>query len=166
MTRDCVSARGRIGDRVFQLIDTGGIFGMKDEPLSEKIRAKAWEAAHSADVIVFVLDGKRDISPAEEELYISMKKLDKPILVVVNKIDSLTGEDSWPNITGSGIGTSFPSRLSTRSTSRTCGSGSLSFSPPSRSPRRQRPCASPSSAGLTSESRPSSTACAVRRGFS
>jgi GTPase len=93
MTRDCVSARGRIGDRVFQLIDTGGIFGIKDEPLSEKIRAKAWEAARSADVIVFVLDGKRDISPAEEELYVSMKKLDKPILVVVNKIDSLTGED-------------------------------------------------------------------------
>jgi GTPase len=93
MTRDCVTARAEIDDRVFQLVDTGGIFGMKDEPLSEKIRDKAWEAARSADVIVFVLDGKRDISPAEEELYISIKKLDKPVLVVVNKVDSPTGED-------------------------------------------------------------------------
>ncbi len=93
MTRDCVSALARIDERSFQLVDTGGIFGMKDEPLSGKVRDLAWEAARSADVIVFVLDGKRDISPGEEELYRSMKKLDKPVLVVVNKVDSPTGED-------------------------------------------------------------------------
>ena len=93
MTRDCLSARCRLGDRNFQLIDTGGIFGTRDEPLSEKIREKAWEAARSADVLLFVLDGKRDISPAEEEMYFSLKKLGKPVLVVVNKVDSPSGED-------------------------------------------------------------------------
>jgi len=93
MTRDCVSARCRLEDRNFQLVDTGGIFGTRDEPLSEKVREKAWEAARSADVLVFVLDGKRDISPAEEEMYFSLKKLDKPVLVVVNKVDSPSGED-------------------------------------------------------------------------
>jgi len=93
MTRDCVSARCRLDDRNFQLVDTGGIFGTRDEPLSEKVREKVWQAARSADVLVFVLDGKRDISPAEEEMYVSLKKLDKPVLIVVNKVDSPAGGD-------------------------------------------------------------------------
>jgi GTPase len=93
MTRDCIAGRCRLEDRTFQLVDTGGIFGTRDEPLSEKVREKAWEAARSGDIIIFVVDGKRDLSPAEEELYFSLKKLDKPVLVVVNKIDSLTGEN-------------------------------------------------------------------------
>ncbi len=93
MTRDCVSARCRLEDRNFQLIDTGGIFGTREEPLSEKVREKAWEAARSADVLLFVLDGKRDLSPAEEDIYFSLKKLGKPVVVVVNKVDSPSGED-------------------------------------------------------------------------
>jgi GTP-binding protein len=93
MTRDCVSARCRLDDRNFQLVDTGGIFGTRDEPLSAKVREKVWQAARSADVLVFVLDGKRDISPAEEEMYFSLKKLGKPVLIVVNKVDSPAGGD-------------------------------------------------------------------------
>jgi GTP-binding protein len=92
MTRDCVAARHRFGDRAFELVDTGGMFGTPDEPLSGKIRDKAWDAARAADVIVFVLDGKRDLAPAEEELYVGLMKLGRPVLVVVNKIDAPSGE--------------------------------------------------------------------------
>ncbi len=93
MTRDCVSVRHRFGDRAFELVDTGGMFGTPDEPLSGKVRDKAWEAARSAEVVLFVLDGKRDMAPAEEELYIGLKKLGRPVLVVVNKMDAPSGED-------------------------------------------------------------------------
>jgi GTPase len=93
MTRDSVSAAASIEGRRFMLVDTGGMFGVRDEPLSVKIREKAWEEARGADLVLFVLDGKREIAPAEEELYASLRKLDKPLFVVVNKIDSPTQED-------------------------------------------------------------------------
>jgi GTP-binding protein len=94
MTRDSLAAPCAIGDRSFFLVDTGGLFGVADEPLSEKVRVRAWKEAQSADLILFVLDGKRDIAPAEEELYFSLKKLGRPILLVVNKFDSPVQEET------------------------------------------------------------------------
>jgi GTPase len=94
MTRDALAAPCTIGGRSFELVDTGGLFGVKDEPLSEKVRDRAWAEARTADLILFVLDGKRDIAPAEEELYRSLKKLGRPVLVVVNKVDSPVQEET------------------------------------------------------------------------
>lgn len=93
MTRDLVTAEWRTGDRILTLVDTGGMFGVRDEPLSELVRAKAWEAARSADLVLFVVDGKRDVTPAEEELSISVRKLGRPVFLVVNKIDTPAEED-------------------------------------------------------------------------
>ncbi len=93
MTRDSLTAPCTVAGRSFLLIDTGGLFGVADEPLSEKVRARAWREAEAADVILFVLDGKRDVAPAEEELFRSLKKLGKPVLLVVNKFDSPLQEE-------------------------------------------------------------------------
>ncbi len=93
MTRDLVAAEWRTDDRTLTLVDTGGMFGVRDEPLSELIRAKAWEAARSADLVLFVLDGKREVTPAEEELFVSVRKLGRPVFLVVNKIDTPAEED-------------------------------------------------------------------------
>lgn len=92
MTRDQVSAICRLNEKEFVLIDTGGFFDTQEDPLSSQIRKKAKEAAENADILFFVCDGKRELLPTEEELYLSLKKLDKPIFVVVNKIDSLAEE--------------------------------------------------------------------------
>jgi GTP-binding protein len=94
MTRDSLDAECVLGDRRFTLVDTGGLFGVADEPLSDRIRAKALEEAAAADLVLFVLDGKRDIAPAEEELYFDLKRRGLPLLVVVNKVDSPLQEES------------------------------------------------------------------------
>jgi GTP-binding protein len=94
MTRDSLAAPRTIENRSFLLVDTGGLFGVQDEPLSERVRERAWEEARAADAILFVLDGKRDIAPAEEELYLSLKRTGRPVLVVVNKIDSPVQEET------------------------------------------------------------------------
>jgi GTP-binding protein len=93
MTRDSVAAVCRLGGRTFTLVDTGGLFGVRDEPLSGQVRDKAWREASSADVILFVLDGKRDIAPAEEELFRNLKRLNRRLLLVVNKFDSPAQEE-------------------------------------------------------------------------
>ena len=92
MTRDQVSGVCSLEDKKCVLIDTGGFFDTQEDPLSSQIREKAQEAAEDADILLFVLDGRRDLLPAEEELYLSLKRLNKTILVVINKVDSPSEE--------------------------------------------------------------------------
>jgi len=87
MTRDQIEMPCRFKNRKCILVDTGGFFDTQEEPISSKIKEKAWEAAQEAKIILFILDGKRELLPAEEELFVSLKKLGKTIFVVVNKID-------------------------------------------------------------------------------
>jgi GTP-binding protein len=94
MTRDSLTAECVLEERRFALVDTGGLFGVADEPLSDKVRAKALEEATAADLVLFVLDGKRDIAPAEEELFFQLKRRGLPLLLVVNKVDSPVQEES------------------------------------------------------------------------
>lgn len=88
MTRDQVAAECTLGDRRFVLVDTGGFFDTQEDPFSAQVKEKAWEASQEGDVLLFVLDGKRPLLPPEEELFLSLRKLDKPLYVVVNKVDS------------------------------------------------------------------------------
>jgi GTP-binding protein len=94
MTRDAISAPCRLSGREFLLTDTGGLFDSREEPLSSRVREKAWERAREADVILLVLDGRRDLLPGEEDLFRSLRKLDRTLLVVVNKIDTPRQEDT------------------------------------------------------------------------
>jgi len=73
-------------------VDTGGFFDSLAEPLSPQVKKMAWEAAKTADVLLLLLDGRRGLVPAETDLYRALKKLGKPLLVVVNKIDTSAQE--------------------------------------------------------------------------
>ncbi len=88
MTRDQVSSICFLDTKKFILVDTGGFYDSAEDPISSLVREKAKQAAEKADLVLFVLDGKRELLPAEEELYFSLKKLNKPVFVVVNKIDT------------------------------------------------------------------------------
>ena len=94
MTRDSLAAECTLEGRRFTLVDTGGLFGVADEPLSDKVREKALAEAAAADLVLFVLDGKRDIAPAEEDLYLQLKRRGLRLLLVVNKFDSPVQEES------------------------------------------------------------------------
>lgn len=93
MTRDQVSFSCELEGVRFMLVDTGGFFDVQEDPFSAQVREKAWEASLEADVLLFMLDGKKGLLPAEEELYFSLKKLNKPMLVLINKVDSPSEED-------------------------------------------------------------------------
>jgi GTPase len=92
MTRDAVSALCDLGGKRFILTDTGGLEPDSGGDLGAAVTERAWAAARKADVVLFVLDAKREMSAAEEDLYASLRKLGRPVLVVLNKIDSGTQE--------------------------------------------------------------------------
>ncbi len=92
MTRDPVSALCSLEGKTFILTDTGGLADPSGTPLGQSVSGKAWSAARKGDLVLLLLDAKRELSPGEEELWLELKKLGKSVLVVLNKVDSTAQE--------------------------------------------------------------------------
>jgi GTP-binding protein len=88
ITRDRISAICRRGARPFTLWDTGGIFGVGERELSTQVHRAAQEALRESDLLLFVVDAKEGLSPVDEELARTLRKSQKPVLLVINKIDN------------------------------------------------------------------------------
>jgi GTPase len=87
ITRDRISGICKPGSRPFVLWDTGGIFGAGEKELTAQVRGAAEEALHESNVLLFVVDAKAGLSPIDEELARVLRKSQKPVVLVVNKID-------------------------------------------------------------------------------
>jgi GTPase len=88
ITRDRISAICTHGTRPFVLWDTGGIFGAGEAQLSAQVRGAAEEALRESDLLLFVVDAKEGLSPIDEELARVLRKSQKPVVLVINKIDN------------------------------------------------------------------------------
>ena len=89
VTRDRIYAKASWLTREFNVIDTGGI-EIADRPFQESIRAQAEIAIEEADVIIFMCDGRADVSDDDYLIAKILKKSNKPIILVVNKIDDIS----------------------------------------------------------------------------
>jgi len=87
ITRDRISAICTHGTRPFVLWDTGGIFGAGEAELSAHVRGAAEEALRESDLLLFVVDAKEGLSPMDKELARKVRKSQKPVVLVINKID-------------------------------------------------------------------------------
>ncbi|WP_136798273.1 ribosome biogenesis GTPase Der [Desulfosediminicola ganghwensis] len=88
VTRDRHYERVVWGDRTFILVDTGGIDDNPEDLLVNHIREQALAAIEEADIIIFLMDGKQGLTPADYEVVELLRRIDKPIYHVVNKIDT------------------------------------------------------------------------------
>ena len=92
LTRDIKTASVRLGNKFVNLVDTGGFFTSKDDDFEEMILSKAYEAIEIAEVILFVVDKKFGISPFDKEIASFIRKSNKEVIMVINKIDVKTLE--------------------------------------------------------------------------
>jgi GTP-binding protein len=88
ITRDRLSAICTRGEHPFILWDTGGIFGAGEAELTEQVRRAADEALRQSDVLLFVVDAKEGLSPVDKEMGRMLRKSRKPVVLVINKIDT------------------------------------------------------------------------------
>jgi GTP-binding protein len=86
-TRDAVQAPAEWRNRAFALVDTGGLFGATTDPLHELVAEQGRKALQSADLVVFVVDGREGLVPADEEIARRIRPLGQPVLIAVNKTD-------------------------------------------------------------------------------
>ena len=86
-TRDVIQQPADWQGVAFTLIDTGGMFGANEDPLHELVFQHGRKALTTADVIIFVVDGREGLVPGDEEIALSLRSSTVPVLVAVNKTD-------------------------------------------------------------------------------
>ncbi len=89
VTRDRIYAEAEWNDRRFVLIDTGGIEPKSDDTILKQMRTQAEIAVDTADVIIFMCDIRAGLLADDRDIAIMLKKSGKPIILVVNKVDSV-----------------------------------------------------------------------------
>ena len=104
VTRDRIYADFQWLDRAFTLIDTGGIEPKSDDELWQQMRRQAELAIETSQVILFFVDGKQGLTPADEDVADMLRRAKKPVIVVVNKIDDIAQQDSMYDFYALGIG--------------------------------------------------------------
>ncbi|MEZ4319109.1 MAG: ribosome biogenesis GTPase Der [Myxococcota bacterium] len=93
VTRDRLYEQADLLSRKVLMIDTGGLEPEPDTDLLQSMRTQSLVAVEEADVIVFLVDGRAGFTPADAEVADLLRRSQKPVLLVVNKIDGAGQED-------------------------------------------------------------------------
>jgi len=104
VTRDRIYAECEWLDNNFTLIDTGGIEPNTTDTIFEQMRIQAEIAIDMADVVLFMVDGKEGLTADDTEVAQMLRKADKEIILVVNKMDRFVNEDNIYEFYNLGLG--------------------------------------------------------------
>jgi GTP-binding protein len=108
ITRDRIRGAAVYRGRPFELIDTGGIIENDAELIPTEILKQARVALKGASHVIFLLDGRAEITGADRDLAAMLRKLGKPVAVAINKIDSPKREGLTNEFYGLGFKDVFP----------------------------------------------------------
>lgn len=88
VTRDRIYADAEWLNYTFTLIDTGGIEPESEDIIAKQMRRQAELAIETADVILFLTDGREGLTAADEEVAAMLRRSHKPVVLAVNKLDA------------------------------------------------------------------------------
>ena len=86
-TRDVITQPVSWGSRQFELTDTGGLFGASEDPLHELVKIQGARALKTADLIVFVVDGREGLIPGDLDIAKATRDANVPVILAINKTD-------------------------------------------------------------------------------
>ncbi|OPJ56875.1 ribosome biogenesis GTPase Der [Alkalithermobacter paradoxus] len=104
VTRDRIYTEVEWLNKYFTLIDTGGIEPVSDDIILSQMRNQAQLAMEMAHVILFVVDAKAGLTPADKEIAQMLRKTKKPVLLVLNKVDKGKTPDTYYDFFEIGLG--------------------------------------------------------------
>lgn len=108
ITRDRISGIADYRGRRFELIDTGGIIPDDQEMIPNEIFKQARVAFENASHIIYVIDGRTEITGIDRELARLLHTLSKPVVLAVNKIDDIKVENLTAEFWSLGFDYLFP----------------------------------------------------------
>ena len=107
VTRDRNYGKSEWNGKEFSVIDTGGYIRGSDDVFEGEIRKQVELAIDEADVIVFVVDVEEGITPMDETVAKLLRKVTKPVLLAVNKVDNAMREKDAIEFYNLGLGEYF-----------------------------------------------------------
>ncbi len=103
VTRDRNYAEVEREEGSFTLIDTGGFEPVSKDRIFVQMREQCQLAMDEADAVLFMMDGKEGLTPSDREIADILRKLNKPVFYIVNKIDGPKYEEKALEFYGLGM---------------------------------------------------------------
>jgi GTP-binding protein len=104
VTRDSKDAEAQLRGRMVRLIDTAGLEESAPETLAGRMRAGSATAVSQADLVLFVLDARTGVTPADQHFANWLRRQGKPVLLVANKAEGRTATSSILDAYALGLG--------------------------------------------------------------
>jgi GTP-binding protein len=108
VTRDRKDAEAMLRGRMVRLVDTAGLEESAPETLFGRMRASSEAAIGDADLVVFVVDARSGVTPADEHFAIWLRRQNRPVLLVANKAEGRSGATAALEAFSLGLGEPLP----------------------------------------------------------
>jgi len=107
LTRDRQYGEGRMADRPFIVIDTGGLDGA-DEGIDFEMESQSLLAMEEADCVLLLVDGRAGLTPGDIQIVNYLRKKEKNVCLVVNKVDGIDEDVAMSDFFSLGIAKVYP----------------------------------------------------------
>ena len=89
LTRDRHYGEGRVGERPFLVIDTGGFEPVAKEGIMHEMAKQTKQAVAEADIVIFIVDGRQGLTPHDKTITDFLRKSGRSVMLVVNKSEGM-----------------------------------------------------------------------------
>ena len=89
LTRDRHYGRGRVGERAYLVVDTGGLEPVAKEGILHEMAKQTRQAVDEADVVLFLVDGRQGLTPQDRIIATQLRKTGRPVVLLVNKAEGM-----------------------------------------------------------------------------
>jgi GTP-binding protein len=89
LTRDRHYGRGRVGERAYLVVDTGGLEPVAKEGILHEMAKQTRQAVDEADLVLFLVDGRQGLTPQDRIIATQLRKTGRPVLLLVNKAEGM-----------------------------------------------------------------------------
>ena len=108
LTRDRHYGNGRLGDREFICIDTGGFEPIAKTGILAEMAKQTKQAVVEADLVVFLVDGRLGMAPQDRVIADFLRKTGRPVILAVNKSEGMTRATVSSEFYELGLGEPYP----------------------------------------------------------
>ena len=108
LTRDRHYGRGRVGERPYLVVDTGGLEPVAKDGIMFEMARQSRQAVDEADAVLFLVDGRAGCMPQDLIIATELRKTGKPILLLVNKTEGMARARVTAEFFELGLGEPYP----------------------------------------------------------
>ncbi len=108
LTRDRHYGRGRVGERPYLVVDTGGLEPVAKDGIMYEMARQSRQAVDEADIVLFLVDGRAGCTPQDLIISTQLRKTGKPILLLVNKAEGMARARVTAEFFELGLGEPYP----------------------------------------------------------